>query len=52
MKWAFDFVGPIKLIERYIGNKCIFVTRNYVTNWVEVRTLKINIATITTKKIY
>jgi hypothetical protein len=52
MKWASDFVGPIKPIRRYIGSKCNFVTINYVTKWVEVRTLKINIATITTKKKY
>jgi hypothetical protein len=52
MKWAFDFVGPIRPISRYIGNKYIFVTINYATKWVEARELKINIVTITTQFLY
>jgi hypothetical protein len=52
LKWAFDFVGPIKPRRRYIRNKYIFVTIDYTTKWVEVRALRISIATITTKILY
>jgi len=52
IKLGLDFVGLIKPTKRYIGNKYIFVATNYVTKWVEVRALIINITTIIANFLY
>jgi hypothetical protein len=52
MKWGLDFVGPIKLIGRYTGNKYIFVTINYAIKWVETRTLRTNSTIVIAKFLY
>jgi hypothetical protein len=52
MKWGLDFVGPIKPTWRYTRNKYSFVAIDYVTNWVEARTLKNDTTVVTTKNLY
>jgi hypothetical protein len=32
---GFDFMGPIKPVEIYTGNKYIFLAIDYVTKWVK-----------------
>jgi hypothetical protein len=45
-------VGPIKLTGRYSRKKYMLIAIDYVTKWVEVRALKINIIAVTTKILY
>ncbi len=52
MKWGVNYLGPIKLVGRYIGNKYIIIATDYATKWVEARALKINIAVVITKFLY
>jgi hypothetical protein len=52
MKWGLNFVGPIKHVGQFTGNKHIFVATNYSIKWVEITTFRTNIAVVTTKFLY
>jgi hypothetical protein len=52
MKWGLNFIGPIKLTWRLIWNKYILIVINYVTKWVEAKTLKTNIVVVTVIFMY
>jgi hypothetical protein len=52
MKWGFDFLGPVKLVARYIRNQHIITTIDYTTKWVEAKTLHDNTAKSIIKFIY
>ncbi len=52
MKWAFDFVGPIKPIGWFTSNKYIIVAIDCATKWVKAKALKTNIAAVIIKFLY
>ncbi len=47
-----DFIRLVKLASHYSSNPYVLVVTDYVTKWVEARTLHTNITVIITKFLY
>jgi hypothetical protein len=45
-------MGPIKPVARYIGNQYTIIVTDYITKWVEAKTLPDNTTKYTIKFIY
>jgi hypothetical protein len=52
MKWGLDFIGPIKLTRRLIGNVHILATIDYATKWVKAKAFRTNIVVVTFRFLY
>jgi hypothetical protein len=52
MKWGLDFIGPIKLGGRITWKKYILVAIDYVTKWVEAKTLITNTIVVIARFLY
>ena len=39
-KWVVDFVGPINPLGKKIGSRHIIIATDYLTRWVEAKTVK------------
>ncbi len=50
--WRLDFIGPIKVAGRTLGNQYIIITTDYATKWVEAQTFYTNTIAITAKFLY
>jgi hypothetical protein len=47
-----DFIGPMKLASRLLGNWYILVATNYATKWMEAQMSYTNTIVMTTKFLY
>jgi hypothetical protein len=48
-KWGLDFIRPIELVNKLLGDMYILITINYVTKLVEAQAFHTNIDMVITK---